>query len=331
VWDYLRVRLKTELPAIDEAIPAGQPDMVEDLAVGAKLGEGSFGVVCRLMSPDGEQQEVLKMVDKSPITNFRGIASIKRQIRVMQMLSSARYKHPNITKLYGIYHTETHVLFRMEDGGPMDLYKRLVLRERGEESMQLGVAKVRAILLQGMAAICHLHLAAKVVHRDLKPENIIFSDRSDIVTIKLSDFDTAQVLRPDSFSRGNIGTFPFIAPEVYRDFRYSPFAADIWSMGVVFLEVMCGLSILKKGCALRPAARNAPKSVKVEAERQMIEEIHAFFSTVGRCDMLIERHLRTELHEYLDNSQVLHEGMLDTIADRRWKANELQKVSAELF
>ena len=54
--------------------------------------------VCELKCPDGAEPEVLKLMDKSSMTNFEGISTLKRQIRIMLQLSEVNV-HPNITQL----------------------------------------------------------------------------------------------------------------------------------------------------------------------------------------------------------------------------------------
>ena len=108
----------------------------------------------------------------------------------MKALSSEQYSHPNITKFYQVYHSESYVLFRLEDGGGMDLFKRLVCCE--QQNLPLGVHKTTGIITQVMSALSHLHLGPKVAHRDVKPENLIVAETADSVTVKLADFDAAQ-------------------------------------------------------------------------------------------------------------------------------------------
>merc|ERR1719424_100714 len=158
------------------------------------------------------------------------------------------HAHDNIAKFYGVYQTETHILFRMEDGGPLDLYKRLVLCEESE--LPLGLQKAVSVVSQCIAGLTHLHMRVEMVHRDLKPENIIISETTHEIKVKLADFDTTQLAQPGTYCRGVIGTFPFMAPEVVLERKYDPFPADIWSLAVVFLEMIGRLSILKKALSL---------------------------------------------------------------------------------
>merc|ERR1712151_1227680 len=62
--------------------------------------------------------------------------------------------------------------------------------------------------------------------------------------LKLIDFGCA-VQGKDTFSR-IVGTMPFIAPEVLIYDCSSPFSADMWSCGVVMLEMLSGTGALNR-------------------------------------------------------------------------------------
>eukprot|EP01128_Nolandella_sp_AFSM9_P006718 TRINITY_DN351_c0_g1_i2.p1 TRINITY_DN351_c0_g1~~TRINITY_DN351_c0_g1_i2.p1 ORF type:complete len:277 (-),score=65.67 TRINITY_DN351_c0_g1_i2:405-1184(-) len=79
-----------------------------------------------------------------------------------------------------------------------------------------------------------------VAHRDIKAENIIINP--DNLQIKFIDFGLGKKLRNEwSKSDQFIGTPIYMAPEVIR--REKPFwvtVADLFSVGVVFLELLLG-------------------------------------------------------------------------------------------
>jgi len=337
VWEYFRVRLQTSIPFIDPEIDAGRPRVIKTsqscLAVGAKLGEGSFGKVYKLVDKNRTTVEVLKMIDKKPITDFRGIAGLQRQIRIMELLSSEANVHPNITKFHQVLHSETHVLFRLEYGGPLDLYKRLMARECAgiDREKHLGIDKTASIILQCMAAISHLHTVPGVVHRDIKPENYIVDETMDEIQVKLTDFDTAKVIQSNARCSGVvIGTFPFMAPEMVLDKYHDSCAADVWSLAVVCLEVVCHLRILRTelGVSLQ---KNIGREEKRVAEKMMMQRIRVFFATPGNTEGLLERNTRPSLRGILKALQTLHMGMLTSASEDRWKANKVYETGSDLL
>jgi len=329
VWEYCRVKLRTGLPAIDEVIGPGQPDTVGDFVLGAKVGHGSFGEVCRLKdlrNPRGASGQVLKMISKKPITSFFGIVSLKREVSVMNMLSSEEHSHINISKLYEVYHTETHILMRLEDGGKLDLYKRLALREQRTPSLPLGVKFVVDIIRQCLAGVCHLHLGPQVVHRDLKPENIIVAEGAENVVVKIADFDCAMVAKPGRTScSGKVGTFPFMAPEVVLERRYNPFGSDIWSIAIVTVEVICCLNVLKRSLGLHQNKRGN----RAAEEEVHMETIRTAFKNSSCVGMLLRKFIQPDMTSLLDDANTLLTGMLNTIQDDRMTAARVRELMAE--
>jgi serine/threonine protein kinase len=283
-------------------------------------------VVCKLVNPQNHTTptgQVVKIVTKKPITSVFGVSSMKREISVWQTLSSLEYRHPNVTKLYDIYHTETHILFRMEHGGKCNLYKRLVLRE---DKVALGARKTIDILSQCMAAICHLHMNPQIVHRDLKPENIIVSEQTDAIKIQLSDFDTALFAYPgETLCKGVIGTFPFMAEPVVGGGWYDPFPADIWSMGVVCLELLCRPNILKK------LVNFVEEKSSRHHERRVTQSIHRYFEKPNIATQVVKEHINPEVSVHMQDAQTLVDAMLNVSLEKRWTARDMLEASTRLF
>ena len=69
-----------------------------------------------------------------------------------------------------------------------------------------------------------------IIHRDIKPSNILVNSHGDF---KLGDFGVSRVLNDeDTYGTKGIGTYNFMAPEVYNGEKYGK-AADIYSLGMV--------------------------------------------------------------------------------------------------
>jgi len=121
-------------------------------------------------------------------------------------------------------------------------------------------------MTQASASVEHLH-SLQICHRDLKPENYVFQDSSSKDSepvLKLVDFDSAVVQQPNTCCRQICGTLPFVAPEVYLSNSYDGFSADIWSLGIVLLEIACGTAVLERWFAL-PRPLNLNRGAEVAA------------------------------------------------------------------
>jgi len=327
VWNYLRVRLHTGLPPIDDSLPPGLPTNWEQFKVGRLLGEGNFGKVYKLDLPDGsDSAQVIKITPKEDMTNIYDLRSLKVQVAVMVTLSSPEWSHPHIVKLHEIYHSQTHLIFRMEDGGPENLFKRLQARERrGRDLRPLPAIKVRHIISQLNDAFTHMHLGPQIAHRDIKPENIIFTETPEQATIKLSDFDTAKLVQESHVRcRGLCGTYPFAAPEIVLDDNYDPLAADVWSTAVVTLEVLCRVHFIEN--ILRSVAGNHMEG----SLEEQLNDIRSFFARVDIVPRLLRRHVLTELRGEVAQYQEMLEGMLNTLPHQRWTAARIVEAT-EVF
>ena len=73
--------------------------------------------------------------------------------------------------------------------------------------------------------ICKQH---RIIHRDIKPQNIFVSPYGDY---KLGDFGIAKTVEK-TMGGTKIGTYKYMAPEVYNNQAYGS-AADIYSLGLV--------------------------------------------------------------------------------------------------
>lgn len=96
-----------------------------------------------------------------------------------------------------------------------------VLLENIEEKTVEKIAKDICSAL----VLCESHI---IVHRDIKPQSIFVSPHGDY---KLGDFGIAKTVEKTSGGT-KIGTYKYMAPEVYNNLPYGP-SADIYSLGLV--------------------------------------------------------------------------------------------------
>ena len=83
-----------------------------------------------------------------------------------------------------------------------------------------------------------------VVHRDIKPENILLDKRG---RVKIADFGLAKLMKRDESADNNLtvthqvmGTVRYMAPEQMSKTKCVDHRADIYSLGVVFYELLTG-------------------------------------------------------------------------------------------
>ena len=197
--------------------------------VEALLGSGASGVVYRARDRRGGGQRALKVL-RSPSPAQR--ARFEREVDLLRAI-----RHPNVVGLLDV----------IEVGGAPALVLEYVPGPSLREALAAGTlspADVHAIARGVMAGVGALHEAG-VVHRDLKPANILLAEEDGRLVPKVADLGVARRLYQGPEARLTqtgeaLGTPPYMAPEQLRDSSRAGSAADIWALGVMLYEMVCG-------------------------------------------------------------------------------------------
>ncbi|GLT60192.1 hypothetical protein SLA2020_329710 [Shorea laevis] len=204
------------------------------------IGEGGFGTVYKGLIDGGSLVVAVNRLRGSSLQRVEGFRS------EVQLLCQLR--HQNIVSLLGFCH---------EDDERIIVYEYMT--RRALDRHLFGVAdplawKRRLEICIGAARGLHyVHTGAKyaIIHFDVKPHNILLNENWDA---KLSDFGLS-VIGPSSFSKPKPnaweemitsirGTIGYMAPEIFlKDHELSE-KVDVYSLGKVLLEVLCGRTML---------------------------------------------------------------------------------------
>lgn len=195
------------------------------------LGEGGMGMVYKARQPQLDRFVALKIL--SPLLS-QDPAFAERFSREARAL--AKLNHPNIVAIYDFGKAGDFYFFVMEYVDGMNLRQLVQAQKRiqPEEALTL------------IPKICEaLHYAHEegVVHRDIKPGNILISKKG---RVKIADFGLAKIAgreSKDSRLTGTqdvMGTLHYMAPEQLENPLAVDHRADIYSVGVVFYEMLTG-------------------------------------------------------------------------------------------
>ncbi|MFI5839980.1 serine/threonine-protein kinase [Catenuloplanes sp. NPDC051500] len=155
--------------------------------------------------------------------------------------------HPCIVRPITFGRDEGRHVFVMELVDGEDLRKRL--RRDGPVPPAVAVN----LVAQLATALAYLH-GRGIVHGDVKPGNLIIP--ADGGPVRLADFGVARRLRPAGAEpRATHATPEYVSPEVVDGAPPSP-ASDVYAMGVVLFELLCGRSPFKGGTPLDVLGRH---------------------------------------------------------------------------
>jgi serine/threonine protein kinase len=220
------------------------------LEILALLGQGGMGAVYKARQPKLDRLIAVKVL---PPEVARDAAFAERFMREAQSL--ARLNHPNIVTIYDFGEANGLYYFSMEyvDGKNV---RELI------EAGELPASTALKIVPQVCDALQYAHDEG-VVHRDIKPENILLDRKG---RVKIADFGLAKIvgLTPTYLtltgSHQVMGTLYYMAPEQVRGSHVVDHRADLYSLGVVFYEMLTGEL---------PLGRFAPPSHKARVDQRL--------------------------------------------------------------
>ncbi|XP_032881088.1 ribosomal protein S6 kinase alpha-5-like [Amblyraja radiata] len=187
------------------------------------LGEGSFSVCRKCRHKRTGQEYCVKIISR------RMELCTQRETAALKHLGA----HPNIVKLYEVYHDQMHTYLVMELLRGGELFEHIKNRKHFNE------AEASRIMSMLVSAIRFMHHCG-IVHRDIKPENILFADQNVDAPIKIVDFGFSRVKPCDNQPlRTPCFTLQYAAPEIFKQNGYDE-SCDLWSLGVILYTMLSG-------------------------------------------------------------------------------------------
>lgn len=148
-----------------------------------------------------------------------------------EALSASSLAHPNIVEMYDVGEDDGlyYIVMEYVDGKTL----KQLLKKRGN----LTLSETIDIMLQLTDGMRHAH-DSYIVHRDLKPQNIMIKDDGQI---KITDFGIAMALNSTQLTQTNsvMGSVHYLPPEQASG-KGSTIKSDIYSMGIIFYELLSG-------------------------------------------------------------------------------------------
>jgi serine/threonine protein kinase len=234
------------IPPAPEVL-AGRLPQLEILEL---IGQGGMGAVYKARQTKLDRLVAVKIL---PPEVARDPAFAERFMREARSL--ARLNHSNIVTVYDFGEVDGLYFICMEYVDGKNVRQLL-------EADQFQPAQALKIVPQVCDALQYAHDEG-IVHRDIKPENILLDKKG---RVKIADFGLAKLvgMTPHSLtltgSREVMGTLYYMAPEQMNRSHPVDHRADLYSLGVVFYEMLTGEL---------PMGRFAPPSHKSPIDAQL--------------------------------------------------------------
>jgi calcium-dependent protein kinase len=197
-----------------------------------ELGHGSFGTVHQAVDAATGVKTAVKTMAKLLRNQkpAKTAAKLKREAHLLHMLQSCT---EHVVTFHGAYEDEhnAYLVTEVLNGGTLEDFQAAFGGKLDEPTLQWVGADVLSFILA-----CH---TLDVVYADAKPANFMLDNSDGQWNVKAIDLGCSQLL---SHARQRLehrsGTPLYFAPEVFQ--RSYGKEADIWSVGVLFYQLITG-------------------------------------------------------------------------------------------
>ena len=194
------------------------------------LGQGAMARVYKAIHPDLRRYAAIKILRP----HFSSDAEFTRLFQ-SEAQNLALLRHPNIVQVYdaSIAGSFPYIIMEFIHGKTL---KQFIV-DYQQRQIRIPMVRTMRIIYSVGLALAYAH-QKNMIHRDVKPANIILEDAGRVV---LTDFGLSRLIShlDGEGSAGFSGTPAYIAPEQALG-KVSKPRADIYSLGVIFFEMLTG-------------------------------------------------------------------------------------------
>ncbi|QDU37056.1 Serine/threonine-protein kinase PknB [Maioricimonas rarisocia] len=210
---------------------ADNESIIDDYELVNCISTGNLSQIWEVKQVSSGQQLAMKLLLPEAFAEAEYKRALKQEAAIAKNL-----EHPNIIRVFDVVVNRKHAYFIMEYFRAANL-KNMIRNDL--TGTRVRARRMMECVSQALAAMQEQGL----VHRDIKPDNILINKGSEV---RLIDFSLttksagalAKVL--SSKRRTSIqGTRTYLAPEVIKR-EPTTFAADMYSLGITFYEVLTG-------------------------------------------------------------------------------------------
>lgn len=192
-----------------------------------ELGSGAMGTVFLAKSKKSGERVAIKLMSLALGSSETAVHRFVREVAILKQLD-----HPNVVRYKGSgkYHGSPFYIMEYVEGESLDHILHRRTRLPWEEIIKIGIDLC--------AGLQHAHDKG-IIHRDLKPSNLMILKTG---VVKLTDFGIAKDTDVTALTAANstVGTAAYMSPEQCRGARDITHKSDLYSMGIMFYELLTG-------------------------------------------------------------------------------------------
>ncbi len=190
------------------------------------IGEGGMANVYLAYDTILERNVAIKVLRGDLADDEKFVRRFQREA-----LSASSLSHPNIVEMYDVGEDNGNFYIVMEYINGKTL--KQLIKKRGH----LTVSESIDIMCQLTDGLAHAH-DSYIIHRDIKPQNIMVLEDG---LVKITDFGVAMALNASDLTQTNsvMGSVHYLPPEQAAG-KGSTIKSDIYSLGIVFYEMLAG-------------------------------------------------------------------------------------------
>jgi formylglycine-generating enzyme required for sulfatase activity/tRNA A-37 threonylcarbamoyl transferase component Bud32/predicted nucleic acid-binding Zn-ribbon protein len=203
---------------------------IGDYEIGGILGEGGMGTVYRAKQISLKRRVALKVLPPNLASNAQLRQRFEQEATTASLLNS-----PHVVQVFAAGSHNDLVYFVMEFVEGTDLAEKI--REKNDAVQLFTPDEAANFVVQAARGLAE---ASKhnIVHRDIKPANLMITAKG---VVKIADFGISKIAGEHGLTMTGtaVGTPAYCSPEQGRGDKVDA-RADIYSLGVVFYELLTG-------------------------------------------------------------------------------------------
>jgi serine/threonine protein kinase len=260
-----------------------------------KIAHGGMADVYEAYDVVSRKTVAIKIMREDMMKDPKNLVRFQREC-----IAAASLNNPNIVHVYGQ---------GTVDGRPYmvnEYIKGQTLRDRLNFSAVHYLTPLEAceVMLQLTSGLQYIHDHG-LVHRDIKPDNLFYlSDGS----IKISDFGISAAIGEKNTGDAVSGTVYYTAPEILMG-GSSQTSSDIYSMGIVFYEILVGKV---------PFEGKNPEDVAIKQIKNHFPEPSKTMPSIPKSlDKIVVKACRKRPEERFVSALDMHNAIADALKDEK--------------